>query len=82
MALKCSECSINNPAGAACKTCSPAEIPIMVDETKMTAVVQGGVPTRMFLDYLAAYTCAFPALHSELPSSTCSWPRSSSPPAG
>ena len=53
-------CSIYNPAGAACKTCAPDEVPIVVDEAAQRVSVQAGVPTRMLLDYLAAYTCAPP----------------------
>ena len=49
--------SIFNPAGAACKGCSPAETPIYLDEVAQRVTVQAGVPTRMLLDYLAAYTC-------------------------
>ena len=34
-----------------------------MDEAAQRVTVQAGVPTRMLLDYLAAYTCAC----------TCSW---------
>jgi FAD/FMN-containing dehydrogenase len=34
----------------------PMNYPVKVDEDKMTVTVQGGVITRVLLDYLAIYT--------------------------
>ena len=57
-----------------------ASFPIQVDEDAHTVVVQGGVQTRVLLDYLANYMCAIPLFStcvcrqaaSLLPNAACS----------